>query len=177
MKALLPLLAMILLVSGCQGTAKARFEGNALIVTHMPNPSNKHTSEYFPKPFYPYTWYYRTEVKNNSDRELKVIWFEGYVDNNEHWYGSNVLNRTLRNDVFMRWYGDEKGSNAKTEWMKPGEMRVCDPNWHGGYDPNGFRMKWSFIAIDKFSNDYLGEAIIESEPIKSDSNENARQGR
>ncbi len=168
MKVLLPVLAMILFISGCQAIVKARYDGSALTVIHTPNPSNINTSKYFPKPYYPYTWYYRTEIKNNSDRELKVIWFEGYVDNNGHWYGSNVLNRTLRNDIFLKWYGNENISNnqVETEWMKPGEVRVCDPNWHGGYDPNGFSMKWSFIAIDKFGNDYLGESAITSEPIK-----------
>jgi hypothetical protein len=31
-------------------------------------------------------------------------------------------------------------------------------------------MKWAFIAIDKYGNDYYGEAIIESVPIKTDAN-------
>ncbi len=153
----------------CHGTVKTKFEGDALTVIHSPNPSNINKSEYFPKPFYPYTWYYKTEVRNNPDRDLKVIWFEGYVEANGHWYGSNVLNRTLRNDVFLKWYGDEKGDQAE-EWIEPGKSRVCDSNWHGGYDPNGYRMKWAFIAIDRFGNDYYSESIIESVPIKADAN-------
>ena len=40
--------------------------------------------------------------------------------------------------------------------------------WHGGTDPNGYRMKWAFIAIDRFGNDYYSEAVIESVPIHSD---------
>jgi hypothetical protein len=61
--------------------------------------------------------------------------------------------------------------------MKPGEIRACDPNWHGSQDPNGFRIKWSFIDVDKYGNDYYADAIIESVPIETASNNNAREGR
>ena len=173
MKNLLGIIVIVVfLATGC---AKAKFEGDALIVTHSPNPSNKNTSEYFPNPPYPYTWYYRTEVKNNSDRELKVIWFEGYGEENGHWYSNNVLNRTLRNDVFMRWYGDERAERVEAEWLKPGESRACDPNWHADYTPSGHRVKWAFIAIDRYGNDYFAEAVIESVPIKTDSDDNNRE--
>jgi hypothetical protein len=155
-----------LLLAGCTETSKPRFEGTALLVTHSPNPSNIHTSEKFPKPAYPYTWYYKTIVKNNSDRDLKVIWFEGYVDYNNHWIGSNILNRTLRNDAFLKWYGNELGNPTNDEWIRPSESRICDINWHGSDDPKGYRIKWGYIAVDKLGNDYYSEAIIESVPIK-----------
>jgi tetratricopeptide (TPR) repeat protein len=164
MKNLFPLILVILFfMMGCASIPKAKFEGDALLVTHSPNPSDIHTSKSHPDPFYPYTWYYRTEVKNNSDRELKVIWFEAYIEIYQHWNGSNIKNRTLRNDVFSRWYG---GGKDDSEWIKPGESRVCDPNWHGGQTPDGNRVKWAFIAIDRYGNDYYGESIIESTPIE-----------
>lgn len=150
---------------------KEKFEGDALVVTHFPNPSDKNSSEFFPEPVFPYTWYYRTEVKNNSDRELKVIWFEGYQEDNEYWYGSNILNRTLRNDVFLKWYGNENVVGTDNEWMAPGEIRTCNPNWHSCYDPRGFRSKWAFIAIDKYGNDYYGESIIDVVPIQVNESE------
>src|SRR3990172_6768368 len=163
---LLLITGALLLLAGCAGTMKTRFEGKALLVTHSPNPSSIHTSRRFPKPLYPYTWYYKTVVKNTSDRELKVIWFEGYAEHNNQWFGSNILKRTLRNDVFLKWYFDEEGNSTDNEWIRPGESRICDPNWHGGDDPTGYRMKWAYIAIDYFLNDYYSEAIIESVPIK-----------
>jgi hypothetical protein len=141
--------------------ANQKFGGEALVVTHSPNPSAKNTSELFPKPIFPYTWYYRTEVMNCSDRELKIIWFEGFFEEDEHWYGSNVLNQTLRTDVFLKWYDDEKGAKVDNEWLAPGEVRVCDPNWHGSYEPSGLRSKWAYIAVDRYGNDYYSESIIE----------------
>lgn len=144
---------------------KKKFDGEAFVVVHSPNPSNINTSEFFPEPMCPYTWYYSTEIKNTSDRELKIIWFEGYGEDNGYWYGSNILNHTLRNDTFIKWYGDEKG-NPAPEWIKPGETRKCNPNWHGDYNKKGHRAKWAYIAIDKFGNDYYSESIIETVPIK-----------
>jgi hypothetical protein len=163
---LLLIISMLLFFVGCGRTNKNKYGEDAFIVTHSPNPSNIHKSEYFPKPYYPYTWYYKTTIKNISDRDLKIIWFESYVESNQAWYASNVLNRTLRNDVFLKWYGDNEGNKAK-EWFGPGETRICEINWHGSDDPKGYRMKWAYIAIDKYGNDYYSEAIIESTPINN----------
>jgi|GEM_PF-1273231 len=172
MKNKLPIFTLLLFLLGCHGTVKGMFPGEALVVTHSPNPSNLHTSEYFPKPPYPYMWYYRTEIKNTSDRDLKVIWLEGYFEYNGHWYGSNVRNAVLRNDVFRKWYGDDKSND---EWIKPGESRVCDPNWHGASEPKGYRSKWSFIAIDRYGNDYFAEAVIEGAEINDNANNMLRR--
>lgn len=162
------LLVAFLLLQGCQKLKAEKYEGEALAVTHSPNPSNIHMSEHFPNPIYPYTWYYKTEVKNNSDRDLKIVWFEGYLEHNGHWYGSNVLNRVLGNDVFLRWYGDDRTNDA---WLKPGESRSCDPNWHGSGDPKGCKVKWAYIAVDRHGNDYFAESTIESVPIESGAND------
>jgi hypothetical protein len=164
MKIKLAIVVLLCLLPGCQGTV-GKFSGEAFVVTHSPNPSNLHTSEYFPKPPYPYMWYYRTEVKNTSDRDLKVIWFEGYFEYNGQWYGSNVRNMVLRNGIFRKWYGDGKSND---EWIKPGESRVCDPNWHGASGPKGYRSKWAFIAIDRYGNDYFAEAVIEGATIEDE---------
>lgn len=144
---------------------KKKFDEEAFIVVHSPNPSNINKSEFFPEPMFPYTWYYSTEIKNTSDRELKIIWFEGYSEDNGFWYGSNILNKTLRNEVFQKWYGNNR-NNPAPEWIKPGETRTCNPNWHGSYDKKGYKVKWAFIAIDKYGNDYYSESIIETVPIK-----------
>ncbi|MGA1871889.1 MAG: hypothetical protein ACMUJM_25495 [bacterium] len=163
-KYLLSILSILLI--SCAGILRKRHEGDALKIKHSPNPSAIHKSEYFKKEPYPYMWFYKTEIKNSSNRELKIIWFESYFEFNESWYGLNVLNRPLRNDVFMKWYGNENDTFSTSEWLKPGEIRVCNLNWHGSSDPKGHRVKWSYIAIDRYGNDYYGEAIIESIPIE-----------
>ncbi len=151
-------------LQGLQKLNAEKFEGDALIVTHSPNPSDIHVSEHFPNPAQPYTWFYKTEVRNNSDRELKIVWFESYFEDDGCWYGANVLNRVLRNDVFLRWYGQ---GETNGEWLKPGESRSCDPNWHGGNDPKGYKVKWAFIAVDREGNDYFAESTVESVPVES----------
>jgi hypothetical protein len=142
-----------------------KFDGEALVVRHSSIPPHTNTSNPITKPVFQNTWQYRTEVQNISDRKLKIVWFEGYLEDNEYWVGCNILNKTLRNETFRDWYKNEQDKGVENEWMIPGEIRVCNRNWHASEDSKGCRVKWAFIAIDEYGNDYYAESIVEMEQL------------
>jgi len=163
MRIAIALLSSIIL-AGCSAS-KEKFNSEALKVIHSPNPSNIHVSHLIKKSPYPYMWYYSTEIVNKSDRDLKIIWFESYSKIDEHWYSSNALKQTLRNKIFLKWYR-EKDSQDSPEWLKPNASYICDTNWHGSDTKKPPKVKWAYIAIDKYGNDYFAASVIESIPIK-----------
>ncbi len=122
-------------------------------VTHM-----KPTGKVFDNPPFEYMHYYRTEVRNNSKRPLKIIWFEGYLKDGEVWYPGNVLGRALRGKEFSAWYTE--GAKIQNGIIMPGQVAVCDVNWHGSNYPEVKPMKWSYIAVDSEGNDFFIEAEV-----------------
>jgi hypothetical protein len=103
-------------------------------------------------PPYKYMHYYRTELKNNSDRALRIIWFEGYTEFEGSWYPYNVREKILGNHDFLEWYseGDEMAGGV----LPSGARAVCDPNWHGRNETGQILARWVFIAVDGHGNDY-----------------------
>ena len=135
-KTILVLAAFILAVTTVVGD-----EGGPLLVRHIP-PRGK-SLEVAP---FPYTWYYRTEVENVSDRPLRIIWFQSFMFYGEGWYPGNAKGQTLRGADFSEWYTE--GDAVKNGLILPGQTAVCDVNWHGSEEPEMPRLKWEYIAID-----------------------------
>lgn len=122
------------------------------------------TGEPLSEPPFRYMSYYRTEVKNNSNQPLKIVWFEGYEQFQGTWYPGNVLGRTLRGDEFSEWYTE--GDKTDGGIILPGETAICDVNWHGNDSTGGQNIKWAFIAVDRSGNDYYIEATVDPSIIK-----------
>jgi len=108
--------------------------------------------------------YYRTEVRNTSERPLKIVWFEGYMYADGVWYPGNVLGRVLREDEFSAWYTE--GDRILAGVIPPGATAVCDVNWHASNTPGPVASKWAFIAVDTSGNDYYVEAVVDPSVIK-----------
>lgn len=111
-------------------------------------------------------WVYRTEVENDHDRPIRVIWFDfSYREDchgNETWFATNVRNRALRTKDFVDWYGD---GDEKLEggWIQPGQVAACDPNYSLAFGDEISPVRWSFIAVDAEGNDYFAEALVGQE--------------
>lgn len=108
------------------------------------------------------SWIYRTEVENDGDQPIRVVWFDFFFKNEEchggDWFGTNIRNRPLRNADFIEWYGD--AGEIENGWIKPGQVAVCDPNYSFAFGDEITPVKWSFIAVDSDGNDYFDEAIV-----------------
>jgi len=130
-----------------------------VVVRHLA-PSGKILKEgYFPN-----MWFYRAEIKNNTTRPLKVVWFEDYLEDNGDWYSANVLGRTMRSEDFSAWYTE--GSKIINGVIQPGETAVCVVNWHGSLSKEYVNSKWSYILIDDRGNDYFVEKIVDPKVVK-----------
>ncbi|MEX0774111.1 MAG: hypothetical protein WD042_00210 [Phycisphaeraceae bacterium] len=106
-------------------------------------------------------WYYRTEVRNNTDRPLTVVAFEGYSLYDGVWVSNNVKRRELNADDFRQWYGDGNGRPASGA-IPPGGVAVCTVNWHGATRPWSGRTKWVYQAVDDQGHEYHAEAEVHS---------------
>ena len=132
-----------------------------MIVRHVPMQADPATSSAECK-----VWLYRTEVENDSDRPIRVIWFQFHYKDEHHggdWFGVNIRNRPLRNPDFVDWYGD--AGNLKDGWLQPGQVAACDPNYHFAFGEEVTPVKWSFIAVDSDGNDELAEALVEQSAV------------
>lgn len=112
------------------------------------------------------SWVYRTEVENDGERPIRVIWFEFYYLDTCHgepgdWFGTNVRRKVLRNTDFVEWYGD--GSEQRDGWLAPGAVAACDPNYCFAFGDEISPVKWSFIAVDAEGNDEFAEALVPQE--------------
>jgi hypothetical protein len=116
------------------------------------------------RPPFRYMHYYRTEVKNVSDRPLRVVWFEAFHEMKGTWYGGNVLGRVLRGEEFSAWYTE--GDRIDHGVIPPGKTAVCDVNWHGQDSPGPMKVKWAFIVVDPSGHDYYAEAVVDPSVIK-----------
>jgi hypothetical protein len=127
-------------------TTMAGNEMGPLMVRHV-SPQGKPLET---APF-PYTWYYRTEVENVSDRPLRIVWFQAFMFYGEGWYPGNAKGQTLRGADFSEWYTE--GASVKNGLILPGQTAVCDVNWHGSEEPEMPRLKWEYIATDETGRD------------------------
>ena len=111
------------------------------------------------------SWVYRTEIENNHDRPVRVVWFEFYYLDGENWFGINVRNRPLRSKDFVEWYGDGPERPDRDGWIAPGQTVICDPNYSWAFGDELSPIKWSFLAVDSDGNDYFGEALVTQDAV------------
>jgi hypothetical protein len=156
MKALIVALLFVLNYSTVHGQELAA----PLAVVHT-----RPTGKFLTDPPFRHMYYYRTEVRNTSDRPLKIVWFEVYQEINGVWRASNVLGRTLRGADFAAWYTE--GATVRGGVIQPGDTAACDANWHGGDSLGPMRVKWAFIAVDAAGNDYYVEAVVDPSIVKA----------
>jgi hypothetical protein len=106
----------------------------------------------------PYVRFYRTDVRNNIDRPIRVVWFDAFSWLDGRWIASNVRNKVLRTRDFIDWYG----SDAMTPdgWLHPAGIASCHGNWHWTNTPEDVPTKWAYVAVDVHGNDYFAEAIV-----------------
>ena len=117
---------------------------------------------------YPYVYYYRTEVRNNSNAPLRVVSFSCFRRVNGKWIEMpNIMKRPLVVKDFVAWYND--GDPVPDGWIAPGKTAACDPNWSGYLRPPQVvqQLKWAFMAVDKHGNRYTCEAKIDLLPMSS----------
>lgn len=137
---------------------------SGLVVTHTPNPCDVHNANITETASFPYVWYYRTEVRNNTDHPIRITHFEGYFYRDSKWTSANIMNRPLTADDFSKWY--IAGNPVTNGWIQPYTSAVCDPNWHGVTSPVSPRCKWTYDGVDSKGKTYHVEAEIKSVPIK-----------
>ncbi len=154
------LLCIAALVAGTGGCVPR----TGLVVTHTPNPTGIHSAKIPEGTPYPHMWFYRTEVRNNTGRPIRITNFEGWLRKDSKWIPANILNRPLTSKDFSKWYAD--GSPAPDGWIQPGANAVCDPNWHGGTSPSAPECKWTYEGVDPEGKKYRAEAGIKSIPVK-----------
>jgi len=151
-------------------TGKTIMSGS-LQVTHTPLSLKDVPKELIEKLNYPYVRFYRTDVKNNTDRPIKIIWFDGYFSYEGRWYASNVRNKVLQTKDFLDWYS--KDDILSDGWLRPGGTASCYVNWHWTETEQDINTKWAYIGIDSQSHDFFAEAVvpeIKPERIKAPTN-------
>lgn len=117
------------------------------------------TGEVFKEGYYPHMWFYRTEITNNTDSPLRVVWFDAHIEVEGKWYASNILGRVMRSPEFTSWY--KAGDKINNGVILPGQTAACDVNWHGGNTEKYIKTKWSYILIDEKGNDYFVEKEVD----------------
>lgn len=141
-----------------------RLPENSFQAFHDPNPTDQYRSDALKEPPYEHMWFYQTVVRNNSDRKLKVVWFEAYFKDGDQWVASNVLNRPLTNAIFRQWFSDGKEGLDADGWIVPHGEALNAVNWHYNTEKTAPDSKWCFIAVDEYGFDYFAEAVIQSIP-------------
>lgn len=110
---------------------------------------------------YPYIWYYRTEVHNNSREPQRILSFACYVWTEGRWVEqANVLQHPLGTKDFVAWYNN--GDPVPDGWIAPGKTAACDPNWNGFKDVpvTSRKLKWVFVAENRQGKRCTCEAPI-----------------
>jgi len=142
-----------------KGSLKTNRSEGGLQVTHIPLTINDVPKELIQKMHYPYARFYRTEVTNNTDRPVKVIWFDGFFNDQGNWFAGNVRNKVLRGSDFMDWYFHQEDMD-KDGWIRPSGKAICTVNWHWTASPEDLQIKWAYIGVDAQGNDYFVEAVV-----------------
>lgn len=173
----LMLLAGMCLLCGCRSTRAqeadpidpevAPHEG--LLVRHQPLAADA------PRPAgpHPFTWHYRTSVRNERDFPLRIVSFECFVQADGEWVSANPLGRRLETADFVRLF---HGGDAVTDgWLLPGKTAVAPTNWHAGRSAESRPVKWGFWADDGHGGQYYGEAEYRPRPLPKPADNTASQ--
>jgi hypothetical protein len=155
------LLTAILSTMSCsvKGSRITNWPEGGLQVTHIPLTISDVPKELLQKMHYPYARFYRTEVTNNTDRPVKIIWIDGYLNDHGNWFAGNVRNKVLRGSDFIDWYFHQEDMD-KDGWIRPNGKAICTVNWHWTASPEDLQIKWAYIGIDSQGNDYFVEAVV-----------------
>ena len=133
-----------------------------LSVTHTPNPSGIREAVIPEGRPFPNLWFYRTEVRNDTDHPIRITRFEGWFLRDSRWVAANVLERPLDAKDFSEWY--VQGVPVTNGWIPPRASAVCDPNWHGVTSPVSPRCKWTYEGVDAAGRVYRAESEIRTLP-------------
>jgi hypothetical protein len=165
-----PVLLLAIVLTGCQPPHIRREPGSpALEVTHTPlelkDVSSELQARLAARLGDVYVRFYRTDVTNNTDRVLRIVWFDGLMEIDGVWTASNVRNRVLRTKDFMDWYSAD--AMTRDGWLLPGGTATCGVNWHWSEGREAPRAKWAYIAVDSQGRDYFTEAPVpDFEPVR-----------
>jgi hypothetical protein len=108
--------------------------------------------------------FYRTAVTNNTDRPIRIVWFDAFVSHDGEWKASNVRNKVLRTQDFIDWYGGDGG--IPEGWLQPGATVSDNVNWHSTETDAEVPVKWAYLAVDAEGHDYFAEAMVP--PIRAE---------
>ena len=103
--------AMTVIAAGC-ACRSGSFECPAAATAALTVVHKAPTGRPLDRPPFRYMRYYRTEVRNVSDRPLKIVWFEGYREVDGTWKPGNALGRVLREEEFSSWYTENHSATA-----------------------------------------------------------------
>ena len=165
---LIPLLTVVSCAGSMEGRRVSGPSPGSLEVRHTPLPREdvpKELIERLEQRQFPYVRFYRTDLVNNTDRPVRVVWFDGFVRWEGRWLASNVRGRVLRTKDFLDWYGgDDMNADG---WIRSGGTASCHVNWHWSETPDDLPMKWAYVAVDAQGNDYFAEAVVpDIAPVK-----------
>ena len=135
--------------------------GDPLAIRHTPLSVRDVPTEFIERlaqAGYRYVRFYRTAVTNNTDRPIRIVWFDAFLSQDGEWTASNVRNRVLRTPDFTDWYG---GASVIPEgWLQPGATVSDSVNWHSTDTPHEVPAKWAYLAVDAQGTDYFAEAMV-----------------
>jgi len=106
---------------------------------------------------YSYVRFYRSDLVNKTDRPLRIVWFDGFLRLEGRWWASNVKGRVLRTKDFVEWYGGDMDADG---WIRPGGIASCRVNWHATETADDISIRWAYVAVDAYGNDYFAEALV-----------------
>lgn len=120
------------------------------------------TGEPLARPPFPHMSYYRTEVKNLSNRPLRIVWYKGLNEVIGSWTNPGS---GWDGDRFLKAYTE--GDPVINGAILPGKTAACDVNWHGSHSTNPVRFKWAYIAVDPAGDTYYADAIVDASVIRN----------
>jgi hypothetical protein len=102
---------------------------------------------------------------NNTNRVMRIVWFDAMTEVDGYWTASNVRNRVLRTKAFMDWYSTD--AMTRDGWLLPGGTATCGVNWDWSEGREAQRVKWAYIAVDSQGQDYFAEALVpDIDPVR-----------
>jgi len=119
-----------------------------LHVSHGP-PFHEDPPWYFyDRPFHPSVVFYRTEVKNTTDRPIRITSFSAFRLRGDTWTKvPTVRGMNPTGKVFAEWFGKES--------IEPGGIAVCYTNY------SRRQIKWAYEGIDEAGRTYHAAAVVE----------------
>ncbi len=131
--------------------------GTPLVVTHTKSTSPPDDTGFA------HLWYYRTEVRNVSQKPVRIVWFDGMSYYEDGWQPDTLAGHTLRGADFSDWYTE--GDPIVDGVLPPGAVAICDANWQSNDTDELLQIKWAYIAVDQHGNDYYVEGVVDPDVL------------